>query len=628
MLHYLGTYEGRIKIFLVLLVVFLAAAVTVNFCLLMMSRNAVREEIGQRIVLVAEAARIELRLGEGPLPGEGLEGSGASVGQSRLARLTKEHDLAAAELLDPAGIVLASSLVGRIGAHEREFAALGASLRRKLEAGTSVLAPLRDREGTAYATLSGFLPILDPSGKVRALLRVEEHAGDLARLDRSLKMLAGIQASGLSCLVLLVLLFARWLLAPYRKLMATAVGAGGDAAVRAAGGTPEPDALLNTFQAVVEKLRTQEMELQRLKGERSEGAGEEFPAEGLAASLNSGMVGFDQDGVLRLVNPAALQILGRRREEMVGKRLEALFGREEGLGKLLAEGLQEGQPRSREMVPYRRPDGREIHLGLGLSPIREGGGGTKGVICLLSDLTEIRQLRDRVALKENLAQLGELSAGIAHEFRNSLATLQGYARLLKRSRDEEARELAESVLREVGSITKVVGEFLQFARPAALNVREVDLKVLLLDLALEMAEPHSASPFTIRLTGDLPRLFGDEALLRRAFHNLFQNSAQARNGRGVVVEVTGYLEEGRALRLEVEDNGPGIAPGVLRKIFTPFFTTRSDGTGLGLPLVQKAIVSHDGSIEVASQIGLGTRFTIRLPLAGPPDAPLTAPSPP
>jgi two-component system, NtrC family, nitrogen regulation sensor histidine kinase GlnL len=620
MWRFLGTYEVRIKVFLILLVFFLASAITVNFYLLMMSRDAVREEVGQRIILVAEAARIELGLTEGTLRGEG-SADRAPVSQARLSRLVKEHSLTGAELLSPQGIVLSSSLVGRTGVPDREYAQLGSSRRRTLEAGNNVLSDIRDSEGIAYATLTGFLPLMDVGGRVRAILKVEEPVGDLARLDRSLKVLAAIQATGLSCLVLLVLVFARWLLAPYRQLAATVEGAEGSLEVASRREMPDPNVLLKTFQGVVEKLRGQELELARLKADRSGMADEGFPAESLAKSLTSGMMAFDANGVLRLVNPAALQILGRSHAEMIGRRAEDLFGAGDGLGRLLAEGFRQAAPRSREMVPHHRPDGREIHLGVGLSPIRKEEGKLRGLICLLSDLTEIRQLRDRVALKENLAHLGEISAGIAHEFRNSLATLQGYARLLLRCREDETGDLARSILRETESIAKVVEEFLQYARPAALSLGAVDLQALLQGLAREMSEPSGVPPFDIHLTGELPRVVGDENLLRRAFHNLFLNASQARNGKGVEVTVLGTLEEKRTLRLEVADNGPGIPADVLPKIFTPFFTTRPDGTGLGLPLVQKAIVSHDGSIEVASQIGLGTRFVIRLPVTGPPEEP-------
>ncbi len=444
------------------------------------------------------------------------------------------------------------------------------------------------------------------------MIKVEAGAESLARVERSLWILSGIQATGLTLLLILVFFFARWILAPYRKLMATA-----DQARMAESldreGSGEPDFLVGSFRAVLEKLRGQEQELHRLKASGGEDLEDDFPAESLANSLNSGMMALDREGRVRLVNPAALQILGIAREEAQGRTARELLGESEGLGRLLREGLLRGVPRSREMVPYRRKDGKEIHLGVGLSPVTRESGDLRGLICLLSDLTEIRHLRERVALKENLAQLGELSAGIAHEFRNSLAAIQGYARLIARHSEGDPREMAGSIVKEVQGIGKVVEDFLQFARPAPLNLSEVDLKKLLEDLAREMSSPEGPAPFRVILEGEFPPIPGDEPLLRQAFHNLIRNARQAMNGQGVQVTIRGTREEDGSLRIEVADDGPGIAPEVLPRIFTPFFTTRPGGTGLGLPLVQRTIVSHDGTIGVASQVGRGTRVLIRLP---------------
>ncbi len=605
----LSTYEGRVRIFLVLLVLFLSAAITVNFRLLMTGRNAVLEETGERVLLEAESAVARLQL-SAAASGDGFSaGAPGGVTQTQLARLAREHDLAGIEILSPSGRVEVSSYIGRSGIADAEYASLEAARRSDLEAGQAVVASLRDEEGVAYATISGFLPLIGSSGKPGAILKIEEHAGELARLQRSLRVLAAVQAAGVCCVVLLVLLFARWLLAPYRKLMSTAAAAAGG--VKATAG--EPDELFATFQTVTEKLKAQEDELIRLRGEASGGSAAGLPAESLAAGLTSGMLAFDAQGILRLANPAALQILGVGRAEIAGRELASLFDRFTPLGRLLSEALRDQAPRSREMVPFLRSDGREIHLGIGVSPMGGPAGGG-GLVCLLSDLTEIRQLRDRVALKENLSHLGELSAGIAHEFRNSLATLQGYARLLERSEGEETVDLSRRILREVEGSRKVVEEFLQFARPARLQMGELDLRALLESLGRELSGSAGSGPIHFKVQGEFPCLVGDETQLRRAFQNLLLNAVQARNGRPVEIEVTGTVEEGKTLRIEVSDNGMGIPPEILPRIFTPFFTTRSEGTGLGLPLVQKAIVSHDGSIEVASQPGKGARFTIRLPL--------------
>ena len=613
MLRGLTTYEGRVRIFLVLLVLFLATAITVNFRLLMTGRDAVLEETGERVLLEAESAAAALRLGADG--GAGSAGAPGGVMQAQLARLAREHDLAGIEILSPSGRVEVSSYVGRGGLADADYASLEASRRSDLEAGQAILSDLRDEEGIAYATISGFLPLVGSSGKPALILKIEEHAGELARLQRSLRVLAAVQAAGVCCLVLLVLLFARWLLAPYRRLMTTAAAAAGGAQAAHA----EPDELFAIFQTVADKLRAQEDELTRLRGTAAGGPPPGLPAESLAESLTSGMLAFDAQGLLKLANPAALHILGVGRAEISGRTLSDVFDGATPLGRLLSEALRDRAPRSREMVPFRRADGREIHLGVGISPLEDPGGGG-GLVCLLSDLTEIRLLRDRVALKENLSHLGEMSAGIAHEFRNSLATLQGYARLLDRSEGSEIADLAHRILREVEASSKVVEEFLQFARPAPLQMGEVDLRGLLEGLGREIASPPGGEGIAFRMTGEFPSLTGDETQLRRAFQNLLLNAAQARNSRPLEIEVSGMLE-GQALRIDVADNGVGIPPETLPKIFTPFFTTRPEGTGLGLPLVQKAIVSHDGSIEVLSHPGEGTRFTVRLPLASPPARP-------
>ena len=616
----LGTYEGKIKTFLVLLVLFLAVAIYVSFHLLVVSRNAIFEEVRQRIALAAEAVERDLGVGGAGLPDEREAILGSPFSQSRFARIAAGHGLVSLELLGPGGRVLVSSLVGRVGARDPVLESLSAAERARLEGGATVLSSLRTDAGIAYATMTGYRPLLDPTGRLTGMIKVEDRAENLARVERSLKILWGIQAVGITLLLILIFFFARWILAPYRKLMATADQAR-VAESLAEERKGEPDFLVDSFQAVLEKLRGQEQELQRLKASRREDREDDFPAESLASSLNSGMMTVDREGRVRLVNPAALQILGMSRAEAEGRMARDLFGEAEGLGRLIHEGLLHGTPRSREMVPFRRRDGREIHLGAGLSPVARESGEIRGLVCLLSDLTEIRHLRERVALKENLAQLGELSAGIAHEFRNSLAAIQGYARLIARHSGGDAGEMAGSILKEVQGIGKVVEDFLRFARPAPLNLSEVDLRELLEDLAREMSEPEGRRPFRVVVEGEFPPISGDEPLLRQAFHNLIRNAREAMNGLPVRVVIRGSREEDGTLRVEVADDGPGIPPEVLPRIFTPFFTTRPGGTGLGLPLVQRTIVSHDGTIEVASQTGQGTRVLIRLPARPAPEGP-------
>jgi len=385
-----------------------------------------------------------------------------------------------------------------------------------------------------------------------------------------------------------------------------------------------------------------------------------LPGEHLIRGMTSAALVFDQEGRLAVLNPAAERLLGLAAGTATGRKYGDLLGGNWKLVDLIERCLKEGESHSREVVPLAAPSGKVTHLGAMISPFRsEGADGSagarvEGALCLLADLTEIKSLRERVGLKENLAALGEMSAGIAHEFRNSLATIQGLARLISRGNGNgegapilgAAREHAETILREVTGIEKVVDDFLRYARPARLVLGEVDLRDLAEDLARDFRDDPQNAGIDVDVEGTFPRLVGDETLIRQALQNLLRNAAEsfaadprrrapgseedagtadrAAGARPRIV-LRGSSEQGPhgGARIEVEDNGPGIAAEDLPHIFTPFFTTKDRGTGLGLALVQKTAVVHDGRVEVDSREGGGSRFALVLPErpGAPPPAP-------
>jgi len=208
--------------------------------------------------------------------------------------------------------------------------------------------------------------------------------------------------------------------------------------------------------------------------------------------------------------------------------------------------------------------------------------------------------------------VGQLSAGIAHEFRNALGTILGYARMLEKRDDPRVRGPAQEILREVDAVRATVDEFLLYARPPEPARVPVDLESLLRSAAA--VAPAGAE---VEVAGEFGRVTGDEGLLRRAFGNLIQNAADAtaEAGRAVRVRIEGRRAAGgRMLQVEVDDDGPGIPADRRAQVFVPFFTTRVRGTGLGLALVQRTIVDMGGTVEVGDGPRGGALFRIRLPL--------------
>jgi signal transduction histidine kinase len=230
----------------------------------------------------------------------------------------------------------------------------------------------------------------------------------------------------------------------------------------------------------------------------------------------------------------------------------------------------------------------------------------------MTDLTEIRELQERARMRENLATVGRLSAGIAHEFRNALGTILGYARMLEKKEDPRVHGPAREILKEVDTVRRSVDEFLTFARPP-------EPQNVVLDLGRLIRSCAETSPDRVRVEvdGEFGEVLADEALLRRVFENLMGNASDAARaaGRTVSVGIHGrQVAGGKILQVEVEDDGPGIPADQLDQVFVPFFTTHTGGTGLGLALVQRTLVDLGGSVEAAEGPRGGALFRIRIPL--------------
>ncbi len=239
-----------------------------------------------------------------------------------------------------------------------------------------------------------------------------------------------------------------------------------------------------------------------------------------------------------------------------------------------------------------------------------------GVICLFSDLTAVVELEEQLRLKETLARLGELTAGIAHEFRNGLATIHGYSRLIDlQELPPKYQPYVEGIRQETEALGQVVTNFLNFARPEQVTLAPVDPGIVATKAADDLQHELPAGT-KVSVSGEFAVIQGDEVLLRQMFGNLIRNAAEACDAAGVppAIGISGAVDD-RTCRIVVADNGPGIPPHSRERIFQPFFTTRSRGTGLGLAIVQKIVVMHSGKVTVQNPTIAGARIELVFPLA-------------
>jgi PAS domain S-box-containing protein len=335
----------------------------------------------------------------------------------------------------------------------------------------------------------------------------------------------------------------------------------------------------------------------------------------IVASLTSGLLVVDGEGIIRTLNPAGQAMLGLSAEAWEGP-YRIVLRTVAPLADVLEECLTTATPVVRRAVPI--TIGRVSHLGLTVSPIREPGGEAgHGVICLFSDLSEVMELEEQLRLKDSLARLGEMTAGIAHEFRNGLATIHGYSRLLDLDQLEpNYRPYVQGIRDETEALKQVVTNFLNFAKPTELTLTPVDMSLLAERAADEVRGDARARGGDVIVRGSFARVEGDEVLLRQALSNLCRNALEACDEAKVAprIVIEGHLDTNHgSLRISVSDNGPGVPDAIAQRVFRPFFTTKPHGTGLGLALVQKIIVTHNGRVNVVNDDGGGARFIVILP---------------
>jgi two-component system sensor histidine kinase PilS (NtrC family) len=329
--------------------------------------------------------------------------------------------------------------------------------------------------------------------------------------------------------------------------------------------------------------------------------------ESIVQSVASGLLTVDGRGRITFLNRAGEQMTGLDAAEVRGQPAERWFA-----------ALQPAS--GRDEAEYVTPRGERLRLGYTRFPLVGRGGAEIGSAFIFQDLTQLRAMEAQVQRSERLADLGRVAAGLAHELRNPLASMAGSIELLKGApglRESDAR-LMDIVLREAERLERLVAEFLAFSRPAPPHPERVELDRALAETLEVFANDPAAARVRVERALTPTVTWCDPGQLRQVFWNLLANAAQAAGAEPVQgrVRVT-CVAEAEAATFAVEDDGPGIPAPELGQIFTPFFTTKARGTGLGLATVERIVDAHGGSIAVESAPGRGTRFTVRLPAADP-----------
>ena len=363
--------------------------------------------------------------------------------------------------------------------------------------------------------------------------------------------------------------------------------------------------VVDTFHELVSKLKDKERELEVLRQKAEDRAITiEGYNENILQSVPSGVMSFDEGMRIMKVNLAAEKILEVKGEMIVGRYHTDV------LNKPITDLLNDRKVIERGEISYITPSGKKIWLGLTLSPLKDSAGRTIGQILIFTDLTQLKAFESQMQLRARLSSLGELSAGIAHELRNPLGVIAGYTKLLSKKLDSSLTPTVDAISREIIVMDRIISDFLSFAKPAELNISDIDLKTIIENCVTAVTGERGNIKLNLDING-LPVIKGDEVFLRQAFTNLIQNAVEAMPQGGELA--INASSKGDFLDVAISDAGHGIAENIMDKIFLPFFTTKENGTGLGLAIVHKIVVSHGGNIFVDSS-DKGTTFRIRFPL--------------
>lgn len=592
----------KAKLFLVLLSIFLIILTTHLLLLFGEARKGLNSDIEMRLKLAGEMVLREID----------LHRNETSSDPYFLYSLGNRLSLSRISIMDPEGKNIMDSAASTAPGKSYTLLGISGSDLKRVSAGEVIISSTyKDENGRSVRSI--FLPLKEGEGEVKNILRVSLNLTTAIEMEKAVPTYYFLRVFGFVIVFVFAYYSLRGIIVSQRRVSSPESGSGTSG---------ETGLMLDTFHSVIQSLKGKEEELERLRTQAEEKAVHiESYNEDILRSVTSGVITFSRERIITTFNSTAEKILGISKETAIGKTCDILFGSGK-ITQMLDWSIEKGEGISRQEFELIRRDNEKIWVGVSTSLLKDREDRVTGTTFLFTDLTEIKRLQEELRFKDRLTVLGEMSAGIAHEFRNYMGTVVGFSRLLskKMEKDDPRQGVVEAINNELKDMNRLIDELLSFGRKTALNLQPVRIDQLINKLLMPIIDQAKVPKPDVKLYMEegIPEVMIDEVLMRQAIGNIVQNAVEAMPGGGMLeIRVkTGLVSKeigNRRLEIFISDTGSGMPKERLDKIFLPFFTTKEKGTGLGLALSHKVIMSHNGSIEVESQEGKGTVFRLYIP---------------
>ncbi len=456
-------------------------------------------------------------------------------------------------------------------------------------------------------TLVCFYPIFDSYGRVRYYIYYVVPTPFKFPSDTLTQLITISQIVFVLSIIAILAYFLKRLISPYEDIIKE---------VKVSKVVPsninkdqnEVDFVISAFKEIISKLKEKEKELKKLhEVEKRRADSMEKFFKDFIEGIDTGIFTFDKKGVFRDSNSKGFEIFKKQKIFFKNRNFSEIF---EGMYEVVETFKKVYETKKQGLIESVKINGKFWRITI--LPYFTPNGQFEGTVSIFEDVTELNRLKERLTAEKQLSRIGEMSAGIAHEFKNALSTISGYLQMMKGDEEkiiDEKRYIY--LMNEVENLNKIVVDFLSFARPLEISKEKFNV----CDVVEELLDRKEAILKDFKVIFSKESCFeieGDRYLFLKALENILQNSVdsfeQAKGDMEKKIEIKVYGKEEKII--EIRDNGIGIETDDLEKIFTPFFTTKSSGVGLGLSLVQKIIILHRGNIEISSEKGKGTTVKI------------------